>query len=75
MHSWVRYSVATYVGLLLAGALVVPPTSVTAGQQKQGSPRQSPLIGRPPSHPPQMLEECPTLCQPMDHQPWAIPNP
>ncbi len=25
MHSWVRYSVAVYVGLLMAGAAVLPP--------------------------------------------------
>lgn len=30
MNSWVRYSVAVYVGLLLAGSVVVPPT-LTAG--------------------------------------------
>ncbi len=31
MSSWVRYSVAVYVGLLLAGALVVPKPEATAG--------------------------------------------
>lgn len=27
MYSWVRYSVAVYLGLLLAGSIVMPPSA------------------------------------------------
>lgn len=39
MPSWVRYSVAVYVGLLLAGALVTP---WVAGGRIQPATQQSP---------------------------------
>ena len=34
MPSWVRYSVTVYLGLLLAGSIVLPP-SATSGSQRE----------------------------------------
>lgn len=34
MPSWVRYSVAAYAGLLLAGALLGPPPSPSVGNDR-----------------------------------------
>jgi hypothetical protein len=37
MSSWVRYSVAVYAGLLLAGALIVPQPQASVGSAPQAA--------------------------------------
>ena len=60
MQSWVRYSVAVYIGLLLAGVLVspVPPTNSYSGpipgEQRSARPDRAAPISLParPDHDP-----------------------
>ncbi len=47
MSSWVRYSVAVYVGLLLAGALVIPKPEASA---QSDDPKMPPAYERLRAH-------------------------
>lgn len=38
MHSWVRYSVSVYLGLLIAGSIASPTPAVSVGAAPELSP-------------------------------------
>lgn len=46
MSSWVRYSVAVYIGLLLAGAAIAPQPQMSVGADT----RQSDIAVQRPAH-------------------------
>ena len=61
MHSWVRYSVSAYIGLLLAGSLVNPELAPAASEPMAAVQRDLSPIPLPPP--------------PMPHQPQPTPSP